>query len=59
MLARGDLGVEMPMQQVPIIQKTVVQKCLSASKPVIIATQMMESMIENSKPTRAETNDVV
>lgn len=58
MVARGDLGVEIPMQNVPIIQKEIVRKCRKASRPVIIATQMMESMIENLSPTRAEVNDV-
>ncbi len=58
MVARGDLGVEVPMQQVPVIQKMLVRKCLEQSKPVIIATQMMESMITNISPSRAEVNDV-
>jgi pyruvate kinase len=58
MVARGDLGVEVPMQSVPLIQKMIVEKAHIKSKPVIIATQMMETMIENLTPTRAEVNDV-
>jgi len=57
MVARGDLGVEMPMEQLPIIQKMIVKKCLKIGRPTIIATQMMESMITNFSPTRAEVND--
>lgn len=58
MVARGDLGVEMPFDQIPLIQKDLVKRCIENAKPVIIATQMMESMVGNFRPTRAEANDV-
>jgi pyruvate kinase len=58
MVARGDLGVELPLQQIPMIQKNIVRKCIHRAKPVIIATQMMESMIDRTRPNRSEITDV-
>ncbi len=58
MIARGDLGVEVPVEQVPIIQKDIIRKCMHRAKPVIVATQMMESMMERTKPNRSEVTDV-
>ena len=58
MVARGELGVEVPLHKVPVFQKMIVQKCIKQSKPVVIATQMLESMTDNISATRAEVNDV-
>lgn len=58
MVARGDLGVELPLQQIPMIQKNIIRKCIHRAKPVIIATQMMESMLDRTRPNRSEITDV-
>ncbi len=58
MIARGDLGIEMPIERLPVIQKDIIEKCIQRARPVIVATQMMDSMISNPSPTRAEATDV-
>lgn len=58
MVARGDMGVELPIEQVPVLQKDIIKKCMHRAKPVIVATQMMESMMDRTKPNRSEVSDV-
>lgn len=58
MIARGDLGIEVPIEQIPGIQRSIIRKCIDAKKPVIVATQMLHTMINNPRPTRAEVTDI-
>ncbi len=58
MIARGDLGIEMPIERLPVVQKEIVERCIQRARPVIVATQMMDSMVDNPSPTRAEATDV-
>lgn len=58
MIARGDLGIEVPIERIPGIQRMIINKCIKKKKPVIVATQMLHTMIENPRPTRAEVTDI-